>query len=337
MKPATLIQVMLLCLVLASPLVIAEPEPTLTAQVRGWLKGFTANEELSIGSSYQSFVRWNPNLRQCWYYTGIHDMISARVVEDRYCSSRDYVIEYKTISSVDLQIAGARSTTEPQYKSIGEACTSVVECGAACKGYPSSYSPRCIDGGQGKVCFCGANDGVYSSVCARNTDCEAGELCVHGVCTLSQASQSASGNPPTSTGAISREEICKVIDCNKRCADGTPTGTCVPGKEPRYCDPEGRLIDYSGVCGCPEGQRLDFGGLTCCTPPNCASCEAGEEKVKQCPDGSEVVAVTCTAGTWTPTGALCPIDEPVSLGWLVAAIVVLILLAIGAAVYAFSR
>lgn len=292
---------------------------------------FAGRSLLSIGSSFQSFVRWNTNTEECVYYTAIFDSSHSIVVDDGYCSLRTYTREPKTIASVDQQLLGA-GTNGALEKGIGEICTSASECGLACQGYPSSYTPRCIDGGNGKVCFCGQDSGVYSAVCARDSDCASGQFCISGVCTL--PNDGTSGNPTP----VNNDTICHVIDCTKRCSDGTAANTCSQ-QAPLYCQNDGTLISYSGICGCPSGQRADFNARTCCTPPSCYNCQAGETNTQKCSDGTTVTLATCgTDGTWQRTNAVCPVSKPsFALFWIVGGIIALLLIVGGIIIAAYKR
>ncbi len=302
----------------------AEPEPSLSFRFGQFLDSFES--PFSIGSTYQSFVRWNTNTDQCIYFTGILNSVSSRLVDSKHCSFRTYTKEYKTLSDVDNALyneqkgTGTGSTTSAGR--IGDVCTTAQDCTLTCEGRGSTCEPRCLDGGNGRICFAGEGTSqtgyLYSSTCGRSSDCATGEQCVAGICTQADYD---SGNPPiiqsdgSTTQAITPEDICRTTDCTTKCDDGTAVFTCSEKSPSKYCFKEGNngvLKDYAGLCGCPEGQRPDFYALKCCDPAanTCFNCQEGEIKTRECSDGTEIVAVTCGAdGEWEPTDAVCPIDE----------------------------
>ncbi len=305
----------ILVFALFATIVSAEPEPSLGFRISHWWEEKFPSLTFSVNSDYQSFVRWNPNFNECKYYTGLCDSIAQTTVADSYCTVKEYVKEYKTITTEDerllilFQSCGATTGGGSTGGEIGDPCTTASDCGLACTGR-TNCEPRCLyDSYLAKrICFAGDTTGVYGTICAAASDCESEQTCQNGICTTPNYD---TGNP---TGGVNTTQICTVVNCNTKCTDNTPVAQCSTTK-PEYCMPldshhdTAMLVPLSSVCGCPSGQRQDSGGKTCCTFPNCLNCNAGEYQTKTCPDGSEIIRAKCVNTYWQTTSAICPVED----------------------------
>lgn len=202
---------------------------------------------------------------------------------------------------------------------IGDSCETYLDCGGACNDMRCDeficLIPRCINGGNGKICVCGEDDGIITTTCA-DVGCPSGEKCVNGVCTVT-TTQRESGNP----GTLTEEDVKQIIEDNplikiKSCDDGTDVFMC-SDDIPYYCDKDQGLIKKPELCGCPEGKKLDYqkeiGGQTifyCCNNDgsDCLSggvCINGIEIKKDCYDGGKVLVKKCENNEWVDYPGVC--------------------------------
>lgn len=230
------------------------------------------------------------------------------------------------------------NTDYDSYGSIGESCNTYADCGSACDRFGSGYSPRCIDGGYGKICFCGEDIAIYSPPCARDTDCPNGETCIAGgVCTIVGQAYEDSGNP----NPLTAEDIERITKENDKisityCTDQTPVFLCAD-TSPMYCDKDNNLVQNAIICGCPAGEKIDPGFVQrCCKADgsDCSDkeCSLGRSYTQECANGESVVVATCindgTQNKIEKTGAFCK-DKESSNNWiyyLLGASVIVILL-----------
>jgi len=251
------------------------------------------------------------DFRDSIYYSCAQQSNDYQVVGAEYDNANKLSKLSCCVKDVSLVIPKTTPSPTTAYKGIGESCNSVSECGSACDGFGSGYSPRCMDGGNGKLCFCGTSNGVYSTVCAVALDCPLNEKCVKGVCTDNDIGNT--GNPTE----LNEGEIKEIIDTNpkisiKSCTDGTDVFMCSPDK-PYYCDKDNGLVKKPEICGCPSGQKLDWtiNNMYLCCKEDGSDCLSGgvctnNFEIKQdCPDGSKITIKKCEDNTWVEYSGVC--------------------------------
>lgn len=191
---------------------------------------------------------------------------------------------------------------EPEYtdyRDIGESCTSYKQCGSACDNYGSQYSPRCLDGGNGRICFCGTSEGIYTTVCQYDDECPTDEECVRGKCTTENTENT--GNPVE----LDEDDIDKIDNQQNNklnCEDGTELFECSEVTEGGYClklDGTPTLVEKDFLCSLREDRETK-------------ECEEDQEFVEDCPDGSEILIAECVDGELIEYEGVCQVTTSIT-------------------------